>query len=99
MNAYGKSNPSAAISRDQWASYTIDLQATLARTPPNTDVIFLGDINARVGKAECKIEERIIGRYGEKNTKRNLGGKLAIELLQECNLTCINARKPSAMPP
>ena len=73
MNVYGKSNPSAAISRDQWASYTIDLQSTLARVPPNTDVIFLGDINARVGKAEHKIEERIIGRYGEKNEKRNLG--------------------------
>ena len=99
MNVYGKSNPSAAISRDQWASYTIDLQATLAKTPPNTDVIFLGDINARVGKAESKIEERIIGRYGEKNAKRNLGGKLAIEFLQECNLKCINARTPSTVPP
>ena len=63
----------------------------LARTPPNTDVLFLGDINARVGKAENKVEEGIIGIYGEKNAKRNLGGKLAIEFLQERNLTCINA--------
>ena len=81
------------------SSYTVDIQSTLARTPLNTDVIFLGDMSVRRGKAECKIEEGIIGRYGEKNEKRNLGGKLAIDFLQECKLTCINARKPSAVLP
>ena len=99
MNVYGKSNADSATARDQWNAHTVDLQATLTKAPRDTDVVFLGDINARCGSAKNCTEERVIGRYGEPNTKRNLGGELAIQFFEGCNLRCLNARTPTEHPP
>ena len=99
MTVYGRSSPTADYAKEQWSSYTIDLQTVLSKAPNDTDVIFLGDTNARIGRAVSEIEEQTIGKYGEKNAKRNLGGTLAIQFLQECNLRSLNARSPSASPP
>ena len=85
--------------RDQWSSYTIDLHEVLAKKAQTTDVVFLGDINARIGRASNSDEEKFIGKYGEENQKRNLGGSLAIDFFRECSLTSLNARQPSTHVP
>ena len=82
MNVYGKSNPSTQESKEQWASYNTELQAALRDDTKNTDIIFMGDINARVGCAQNNVEENAIGRFGEPNGKRNLGGELSHRVFQ-----------------
>ena len=92
MAVYGKSNANKETALRQWNSYSNDLQNALRSDPNKTDVVFLGDVNARVGRADCRAEEEIIGRYGEPNNKRNTSGKFALQFMQEHELVSLNGR-------
>ena len=99
MTVYGQSSPTVEESLQQWNGFSLDLQGALSTAPPSTDTVFMGDINARVGRARDDAEASFIGKYGEPNDKRNAGGNHAIEFLQENNLICLNGRTASDFPP
>lgn len=86
---YGKSNPSAAQIDKQWTAYELDMRRLLAKLP-NTDVIFMGDINARVGCPRTDTESETLGRYGE--AVRNASGEAAVQFLVDTDLVCLNNR-------
>ena len=85
--------------REQWNNFAVDLQHTLSKSPPNTDTVFMGDINARFGSARSTEEAKVIGRFGESNENRNTGGRHAIEFFLGCNLVCLSGRTPCEHPP
>ena len=95
MVVYGKSNPSAEESIQQWNAYSADIQSARSKAPQSTDTIFMGDINARIGKADSDYGEEVIGKYGEPSSKRKTSGKAALEFLLDSHLTCLNAREPN----
>ena len=93
MNVHGKNNPSADEPKEQCTYYTSSLQTALVNQEDSTYIIFLGDFNARWGGVNNGLEEKLICKYDESNTKRNLGGMLEIEFFLECNVPCLNGEK------
>ena len=71
--------------------YSTDLQYAKERAPENTDIVFMGDINARLGSAQTAEEEQTLGKYGEKK-KRDKHGENAYHFLMENDLTSLNSR-------
>jgi len=90
MLVYGKAAPSKDESKKQWESYAADYRRQLKKCPDDTDVVFLGDINARMGKARNEAEEGHISSSGEEI--RNAAGVDALAFLQQLDLVCLNDR-------
>ncbi|GMU74482.1 MAG: hypothetical protein AMXMBFR44_6790, partial [Candidatus Campbellbacteria bacterium] len=90
MLVYGITAPSKLISKAQWDGYRQDLRRELKSSPADTDVIFLGDINARMGKAQNPNELEHISAKGE--STRSVSGTDALAFLEEMNLVCLNDR-------
>ena len=90
MLVYGIASPTKPVSKHQWESYRRDLRRELKKCPPDTDVVFLGDINARMGRAQNEVELEHISSLGE-NT-RSVSGSEALSFLEEMSLICLNDR-------
>jgi len=97
MLVYGKAAAGREISRKQWEGYQSDLRRELRRSPRDADVVFLGDINARVGRATTPVEEESISTQGEQ--VRNTSGEDALAFLQSADLVCLNNREPNQAVP
>ena len=65
MLVYGITAPSKLINKAQWHRYRQDLRYELKYCPADTGVIFLGDINARMGKTQNPTELEHISAKGE----------------------------------
>lgn len=90
MLVYGKASASQEESRKQWSSYETDLRAQLKQCPEDTDTVFFGDINVRMGHAENEEEEHHISLAGE--STRNPSGREALAFLQRTDMVCLNNR-------
>jgi len=90
MLVYGKAAPNKAESNKQWESYVADYRRQLKKCPDDTDVVFLGDINARMGQARNEAEAEHISSRGE--YVRNAPGVDALAFLQRVDLVCLNDR-------
>lgn len=93
MLVYGKQNADAETSKKQWTGYRRDLRRFLRRSPTDTDVVFLGDINARMGRARTEEEALYLSATAE--SKRNVAGREALQFLAEFDLVCLNDRDPA----
>jgi len=87
---YGKSKPSREDSSTQFKNYWNDLKRIQRKLPKNLDIIFMGDINARVGNPQNDHERAFLGRYGE--TERNNDGDNAVDFMDKAGLICLNNR-------
>ena len=90
MLVYGKASATPDESVKQWSGYERDLRARLKLCPDDTDTVFLGDINARMGRAQNDEEAHHISKCGE--TTRNASGREALSFLQRTDLVCLNNR-------
>jgi len=70
MTVYGQSNPTVDASLEPWHNFSLDLQETLSKAPPKTDMVVMGDINERIGRTQNDIEASVIGKHGESNKKK-----------------------------
>ena len=97
MLVYGKAAASREESLRQWSGYERDLRAQLKLCQDDTDVVFLGDINARMGRAVNAEESQHISTCGE--TIRNISGEEALSFLQRTDLVCLNNRLKNQISP
>jgi len=93
---YGKTSPTAAVAELQWSAYLEDLNKLKERFNKPFDYIFMGDINARMGRPVDEDEKLHLGKFGE--TFRNSNGKRALKFLIESNLICLNDRNKEDSP-
>lgn len=75
----------------RWQEALEELTRNISKYQAKGDVIIMGDLNARVGRAAEADLEQLIGSHGEET--RNDKGRRLLEVMKLHGLACVNGRK------